>query len=84
MSAENKRQLYIPAEFAHGFLVLSNEAEFVYKCTDFYDPENEGGIIYNDPDINVKWPISDDMNILLSKKDSILPSFKEFLKSKGV
>ena len=65
LSAENKRQLYIPAGFAHGFLVLSDEAEFVYKCTDFYDPENEGGIIYNDPDINIKWPIFDDMNILL-------------------
>ena len=84
LSAENKRQLYIPAEFAHGFLVLSDEAEFAYKCTDFYDPENEGGIIYNDPDINIKWPIFDDINILLSKKDSILPSFKELLKSKGV
>lgn len=84
LSAENKRQLYIPAGFAHGFLVLSDEAEFVYKCTDFYDPENEGGIIYNDPDINIKWPIFDDMNILLSKKDSVLPSFQEFLKSKGV
>ena len=79
LSDQNKRQLYIPAGFAHGFLVLSNEAEFVYKCTDFYDPKNEGGIIYNDPDININWPISDDMEILLSPKDSTLPSFKEFL-----
>lgn len=78
LSDENKRQLYIPAEFAHGFLVLSYEAEFVYKCTDFYDPQNEGGIIYNDPDININWPISDDMEIFLSKKDRALPSLKTF------
>ncbi len=78
LSDENKRQLYIPAEFAHGFLVLSYEAEFVYKCTDFYDPQNEGGIIYNDPDININWPISDDMEIFLSKKDRALPSLKSF------
>ena len=78
LSDENKRQLYIPAEFAHGFLVLSYEAEFVYKCTDFYDPQNEGGIIYNDPDININWPISDDMEIFLSQKDRALPSLKSF------
>lgn len=76
LSGENKRQLYIPAGFAHGFLVLSDEAEFVYKCTDFYDPQNEGGIIYNDPDININWPISGDMEILLSQKDRVLPSLK--------
>lgn len=78
LSDENKRQLYIPAGFAHGFLVLSDEAEFVYKCTDFYDPQNEGGIIYNDPDININWPISGDMEILLSQKDRALPSLKSF------
>lgn len=78
LSDENKRQLYIPAGFAHGFLVLSDEAEFVYKCTDFYDPQNEGGIIYNDPDININWPISGDMEILLSQKDRTLPSLKSF------
>lgn len=78
LSDENKRQLYIPAGFAHGFLVLSDEAEFVYKCTDFYDPQNEGGIIYNDPDININWPISGDMKILLSQKDRALPSLKSF------
>lgn len=78
LSAENKRQLYIPAGFAHGFLVISDEAEFIYKCTDFYDPENEGGIIYNDPDINIKWPIFDDMNILLSKKTVFCRHSKNF------
>lgn len=80
LSAENKRQLYIPEGFAHGFLVLSEEAEFVYKCTNFYDPKNEGGIIYNDPDINISWPISDDMTILLSSKDQLLPTFNEYAK----
>ncbi len=78
LSDENKRQLYIPAGFAHGFLVLSDEAEFVYKCTDFYAPQNEGGIIYNDPDININWPISGDMEVLLSQKDRALPSLKSF------
>lgn len=78
LSGENKRQLYIPAGFAHGFLVLSDEAEFVYKCTDFYAPQNEGGIIYNDPDININWPISGDMEVLLSQKDRALPSLKSF------
>lgn len=69
LSDENKRQFYIPEGFAHGFLVLSEEAEFVYKCTDFYDPSGEGGLMYNDPDIGIEWPISEGMEILLSEKD---------------
>ena len=81
LSDENKRQLYIPAGFAQGFLVLSEEAEFVYKCTDFYDPQNEGGIIYNDKDIAIDWPISEDRDILLSQKDNVLPTFKEYINS---
>ena len=56
LSAENKRQFYIPEGFAHGFLVLSDEAEFVYKCTDVYDPTAEGGIPYDDPTVHVVWP----------------------------
>ncbi len=56
LSAENKRQFYVPEGFAHGFLVLSDEAEFTYKCTDYYTPSAEGGIPYNDPTINVQWP----------------------------
>ncbi len=78
LSDKNKRQLYIPEGFAHGFLVISEEAEFVYKCTDFYDPGNEGGIIYNDSSININWPISNDMNVILSDKDKILPSFEHY------
>lgn len=68
LSAENKRMFYIPEGFAHGFLVLSDEAEFTYKCTDFYTPGDEGGIPYNDPDIGVEWPAAEG-NWLLSEKD---------------
>lgn len=56
LSEENKRQFYVPEGFAHGFLVLSDEAEFIYKCTDYYTPSAEGGIPYNDPTINIQWP----------------------------
>ena len=56
LSAENKKMFYIPEGFAHGFLVLSDVAEFCYKCTDVYDPNGEGGIPYNDPTVNVQWP----------------------------
>lgn len=69
LSDENKKQLYIPKGFAHGFFVLSDEAEFVYKCTDFYHPEDEGGIIWNDPDIGIEWPIKDIDEVILSEKD---------------
>ena len=56
LSAENKKQFYIPEGFAHGFLVLSDEAEFAYKCTDFYHPGDEGGMAWNDPEIGITWP----------------------------
>lgn len=56
LSSENKKMFYVPEGFAHGFLVLSQEAEFCYKCTDVYDPASEGGIPYDDPDIGVEWP----------------------------
>ena len=77
LSEENKKQLYIPKGFAHGFLVLSDEAVFNYKCTDFYAPEYDGGIMWNDPDINIKWPIDGVKNILLSEKDKKHPRLKE-------
>ena len=76
LTAENKRQFFIPKNFAHGFLVLSDEAEFVYKCDDFYHPEDEGGLLWNDPTVNVQWPITDDMEILLSEKDKKNPTLK--------
>ena len=78
LSAENKKQFYIPEGFAHGFLVLSDEAEFAYKCTDFYHPNDEGGLAYNDPDIGVEWPIPEGMELILSDKDQKWGSFKEY------
>lgn len=80
LSAENKRQFFIPKNFAHGFLVLSDEAEFVYKVDDFYHPNDEGGLMWNDPDIGINWPITEDMVINLSDKDKIHPPFKDFKK----
>ena len=72
LSAENKRQLWIPEGFAHGFLTLSENAEFAYKTTNFYCKEAEAGIIWNDPQINIKWP-ENNMEFILSTKDVILP-----------
>lgn len=69
LTEENKKQFLIPKGFAHGFLVLSDYAEFCYKVDDFFHPKDEGGIAYNDPTIGVKWPISDDMVLNLSEKD---------------
>lgn len=70
LSAENMKQFYIPRDFAHGFLVLSDTAEFCYKVTDFYHPNDEGGIIYNDPDIGIEWPIPEGMELIMSDKDT--------------
>ena len=78
LSEENKKQFYIPEGFAHGFLVLSERAEFCYKCTDFYHPGDEGGIMWNDPDIGVEWPIPEGMELNLSEKDQKWGSFKEY------
>ena len=69
LSEDNKKQFYVPEGFAHGFLVLSEVAEFTYKCTDFYDPSDEGGILWNDLDIGIEWPIGDVDEVLLSDKD---------------
>ena len=75
LSADNKRQFMIPRGFAHGFVVVSDFAEFAYKCDDFYHPEDEGGIMYNDPEIGIKWPEVGD--VILSEKDKKHPSFIE-------
>lgn len=77
LSEENKRQFYIPEGFAHGFLVVSKEAEFVYKCTDFYHPEFEGGIAWNDPDIGIEWPLEGIEEVLLSEKDKKSPFLRD-------
>ncbi|MGX9460157.1 dTDP-4-dehydrorhamnose 3,5-epimerase [Shewanella sp. A14] len=67
LSAENKRQLWVPEGFAHGFYVTSDEAEFVYKCSNYYHPDSEVSILWNDPDIGIKWPLNGP--VILSGKD---------------
>ena len=76
LTGENHRQLFIPRGFAHGFAVLSDEVLFQYKCDNFYAPQSEGGIAWNDPDLNIDWRIPKD-KIILSKKDKIHPILKE-------
>lgn len=96
LSEENKRQFYISEGFAHGFLVLSDVAEFCYKTTDFYQPDDEGGIAWNDPDIGINWPgvlgeyrnsaspegytLEDGTTLNMSEKDKILPGLKDCFK----
>lgn len=78
LSAENKRQFFIPRGFAHGFLVLSEEAEFCYKCDDIYRPGDEGGLLWNDPTIDIVWP-EVDCEFVLSEKDKSNPFFEELI-----
>ncbi len=77
LSAENKKQFYVPRGFAHGFLVLSDEAEFVYKCDEFYYPQDECGLAWNDPDLKIDWPF--DGKPVLSEKDNRNSSFSELI-----
>lgn len=74
LCSEKQNQFYIPPGFAHGFLVLTESAVFAYKCTDYYHPEDEIGIIWNDPEINIPWPIRE---VKLSAKDAVLPPLKK-------
>lgn len=74
LSAENHKQFFVPQGFAHGFLVLSETATFAYKCDDFYHPEDEGGLLWNDPTVGIDWPIAPDMTLLLSDKDKQQPT----------
>lgn len=78
LSDENKKQFYVPEGFAHGFLVLSDTAEFVYKCTNYYDSTSEAGILWNDADLAIDWPMEQDLEILLSEKDKVQPTFKQY------
>ena len=77
LSAENKRQFYVPEGFAHGFVVTSEEAVFNYKCTDFYAPEYDSGLLWNDPDVGIEWPLEGLGEILLSEKDQKQKTFNE-------
>ena len=74
LTGNNHRQLWIPPGFAHGFCVTSDEAYFMYKCTDVYSTANEGGVIWNDPDIGIEWPIKE---VIVSDKDNSYPALKE-------
>lgn len=82
LSAQNKRQFFIPRGFAHGFLVLSETAEFCYKCDDVYHPNDEGGLMWNDPAIGIEWPAMqgdesfDESKVVLSDKDQVHPAFQ--------
>ena len=77
LSAENKKQFYVPEGFAHGFLVLSESACFVYKCTRLYCPADEGGLAYDSPELSIDWPVTPDMEIKLSEKDKKHPTLSE-------
>ena len=83
LSAENKKQFFIPKGFAHGFLVLSENAEFTYKCSDFYHPNDEGGLYFDDPEIGVEWPMPEGMtkeDLIISEKDHKWGGIKDLKK----
>lgn len=83
LSAENKKQFFVPRNFAHGFIVLSEYAEFCYKVTDFYHPNDEGGILWNDPDIGIEWPMPEGMtgqDLIMSDKDMVWEGISSYKK----
>ena len=85
LSEENKKQFFIPKGFAHGFVVLSDYAEFCYKVTDFYHPNDEGGLLWNDSNIGVQWPMPEGMreeDLILSDKDRVWGGIEEYKSSK--
>ena len=75
LSVENFQMLFVPQGFAHAFMTLEDDTEFQYKCDNFYAPESDGGIIWNDPDLNINWPIKEP---ILSEKDKLHPQLKDF------
>ena len=83
LSDENKKQFFVPKGFAHGFVVLSDYAEFCYKVTDFYHPNDEGGLMYNDPAIGVEWPIPEGMELIFSEKDTKWGGLEEYIEKYG-
>ena len=74
LTGTNHRQLFVPEGFAHGFYVVSETAYFAYKCSDFYAPDDEGGVLWSDPDIGIHWPAG---NRIVSQRDQDLPNLKE-------
>jgi dTDP-4-dehydrorhamnose 3,5-epimerase len=79
LSEDNRRQFYVPEGFAHGFCVLSEMSLFSYKCTDYYNPDTEGGVLWNDPDLGIDWPIDEPA---LSDKDRVCPRLKDIPKDR--
>ena len=77
LSAENRKQLFIPKGFAHGFLVLSDNAEFFYKVSDFYHPNDEGGLVWNDPEVGIDWPVKDEALLNIIERDRNWPKLSE-------
>lgn len=77
LSGENSKQFWIPEGFAHGFVALEDNTQFLYKTTNYYNKESEGTIIWNDPDLKIEWPISDIDEVLVSDKDKVAPQFKD-------
>lgn len=84
LSEQNKRQFWVPPGFAHGFLVLSDDADFEYKCTDYYDPTDEGSLIWDDSELAIEWPALDGADLQLSQKDAAAPSFKQLCQELGL
>jgi len=80
LSDENHRQLWVPPGYAHGFCVISETADFQYKCTDYYHPEDEGGLLWNDPEVGIPWPIDSPQ---LSAKDQSNPALRLLLGEGG-
>lgn len=80
LTEENKKQFFVPKNFAHGFLVLSEYAEFCYKCSDFYHPGDEGGLAWNDPEIGVEWPLQDGVELIFSERDTKWGSISDLKK----
>ena len=80
LSGENGKQLWVPPGYVHGFLTLSNVAIFHYKCTDYYDPSSEGGVIWNDPTLSIAWP---EDPLYVSEKDLALPTLDAFMRATG-
>lgn len=78
LSAENKKQFFVPKDFAHGFLVVSDYAEFTYKCTDYYHADDQGGIAWNDPAIGITWPVGEGIKLIQSARDTQWGGLEEF------
>lgn len=81
LSEENKKQFFIPKDFAHGYLVLSDYAEFCYKCSDFYHPNDQSGIRYDDAELGVKWPVLEACDLILSEQDQNWGTFSDYVKN---